>query len=51
MSGNLTLEELGALSASGEIDTVLACIVDMQGRLMGKRFVAPAPGRTPMKKP
>ncbi|WP_299419221.1 glutamine synthetase family protein [uncultured Shimia sp.] len=40
MSGNLTLEELGALSASGEIDTVLACIVDMQGRLMGKRFVA-----------
>lgn len=40
MSGTLTLEELGALSASGEIDTVLACIVDMQGRLMGKRFVA-----------
>ncbi len=40
MSGNLTLEELGALSASGEIDTVLACIVDMQGRLMGKRFLA-----------
>lgn len=40
MSGNLTLEELGAASASGEIDTVLACIVDMQGRLMGKRFVA-----------
>jgi glutamine synthetase len=24
--------------ASGEIDTVLTCIVDMQGRLMGKRF-------------
>ncbi|GAA6179377.1 glutamine synthetase family protein [Shimia sp. NS0008-38b] len=40
MPGTLTLEELGALSASGEIDTVLACIVDMQGRLMGKRFVA-----------
>jgi glutamine synthetase len=40
MSGNLTLEELGALSACGEIDTVLACIVDMQGRLMGKRFLA-----------
>lgn len=40
MSGNLTLDELRGLSASGEIDTVLACIVDMQGRLMGKRFVA-----------
>jgi glutamine synthetase len=40
MSGNLTLDELRNLSASGEIDTVLACIVDMQGRLMGKRFVA-----------
>ncbi|QPC44468.1 glutamine synthetase [Kaustia mangrovi] len=26
--------------SSGEIDTVLACIVDMQGRLMGKRFQA-----------
>ena len=26
----------------GEIDTVLACIVDMQGRLMGKRFHAEA---------
>ncbi|MCP4826574.1 MAG: glutamine synthetase, partial [Shimia sp.] len=40
MSGNLTLEELGALSASGETDAVLPCIVDMQGRLMGKRFLA-----------
>ncbi|WP_050521048.1 glutamine synthetase family protein [Pseudorhodobacter antarcticus] len=26
--------------ASGEIDTVLVCFVDMQGRLMGKRFHA-----------
>lgn len=25
---------------SGEIDTILACLVDMQGRLMGKRFHA-----------
>ena len=24
--------------AEGRIDTVLACLVDMQGRLMGKRF-------------
>ncbi len=40
MPGNLTLEELGRLVESGEIDTVLACIVDMQGRLMGKRFLA-----------
>ena len=38
MSGNLTFEELKAAAASGEIDTVLTCIVDMQGRLMGKRF-------------
>lgn len=40
MAGNLTLDELGKLARSGEIDTVLACMVDMQGRLMGKRFVA-----------
>ena len=40
MPGNLTLDELRALTTSGQIDTVLACIVDMQGRLMGKRFVA-----------
>ena len=26
--------------AGGEIDTVLACAVDMQGRLFGKRFLA-----------
>ncbi|HHC30161.1 MAG TPA: glutamine synthetase [Rhodobacterales bacterium] len=40
MSGNLTLEQLKALSDSGEIDTVIAFMVDMQGRLQGKRFVA-----------
>ncbi|MCB1358472.1 MAG: glutamine synthetase [Maritimibacter sp.] len=40
MTGNLTLDALKDLAASGEIDTVMACIVDMQGRLQGKRFVA-----------
>ncbi|HFQ15318.1 MAG TPA: glutamine synthetase [Rhodobacteraceae bacterium] len=40
MPANMTLAELKQLTDSGEIDTVLACIVDMQGRLMGKRFVA-----------
>ena len=40
MPANLTLESLKAAVAAGEIDTVAACIVDMQGRLMGKRFVA-----------
>ncbi len=38
MSGKLTLDELRQAAASGEIDTVLAVQVDMQGRLMGKRF-------------
>ncbi|WP_420405667.1 glutamine synthetase family protein [Nisaea sp.] len=40
MAGKLTLEELRAATAAGEIDTVLAVQVDMQGRLMGKRFHA-----------
>ena len=40
MPGNLTLDSLRDLVAKGEIDTVLSCIVDMQGRLMGKRFHA-----------
>jgi len=40
MTGNLTLDALKQRTASGEIDTVIACIVDMQGRLQGKRFVA-----------
>lgn len=35
---NLTFEALKAQAKSGDIDTVLVCIVDMQGRLMGKRF-------------
>lgn len=40
MSGNLTFETLKSQVADGRIDTVLACLVDMQGRLMGKRFHA-----------
>jgi len=36
----MTFEELKTGVAAGEVDTVLACLVDMQGRLMGKRFVA-----------
>ncbi|MFP7672303.1 glutamine synthetase family protein [Marivita sp. S0852] len=34
----MTFEDLKALAETGEIDTVLVCMVDMQGRLMGKRF-------------
>lgn len=40
MKAMLTLEELKQEFATGSIDTVLACMVDMQGRLMGKRFHA-----------
>ncbi|PLX37380.1 MAG: glutamine synthetase [Hyphomicrobiales bacterium] len=40
MAGKLTLEELTSAVKSGEIDTVLVVQVDMQGRLMGKRFHA-----------
>ncbi|NNE87175.1 MAG: glutamine synthetase [Silicimonas sp.] len=40
MPGNLTFDALKEAVETGEIDTVLACIVDMQGRLMGKRFHA-----------
>ena len=40
MAGNLTLEELKNAVAGGEIDTVVVCIADMQGRLIGKRFQA-----------
>ncbi|MEM6666370.1 MAG: glutamine synthetase family protein [Pseudomonadota bacterium] len=40
MAGKLTLDELRAAVAAGEIDTVIAAQVDMQGRLMGKRFHA-----------
>ncbi|EKF18262.1 glutamine synthetase family protein [Nitratireductor pacificus] len=38
MAGKLTLEGLKAAAEKGEIDTVLVALVDMQGRLMGKRF-------------
>ena len=37
---SLGFEELKANVTAGEIDTVLVCLVDMQGRLMGKRFHA-----------
>lgn len=40
MPGNMTLDALKAAVAAGEIDTVLVCGIDMQGRLMGKRFHA-----------
>ncbi len=40
MAGKLTFEELRARVQAGEIDTVIAAQVDMQGRLMGKRFHA-----------
>jgi glutamine synthetase len=40
MSKPYTFDELKADVAEGRIDTVLACLVDMQGRLMGKRFQA-----------
>ena len=40
MPGNLSFESLKKLVKTGDIDTVLACQVDMQGRLMGKRFQA-----------
>lgn len=36
----LSFDTLKAQVAGGEIDTVLVCLVDMQGRLMGKRFLA-----------
>ena len=39
MAGNLTADALRELVASGEIDTVLVCFPDLQGRLMGKRVI------------
>jgi len=36
----LTFDDLKSRVSDGSIDTVLACFVDMQGRLMGKRFHA-----------
>ena len=40
MTAQYTFDELKKDVAEGRIDTVLACMVDMQGRLMGKRFHA-----------
>lgn len=40
MPANLTFDQLRDDVSAGTIDTVLTCIVDMQGRLMGKRFHA-----------
>ena len=40
MPGNLTREQLQRAFDAGEIDTVVVAAVDMQGRLMGKRFHA-----------
>ncbi|NMG41593.1 glutamine synthetase [Chelativorans sp. ZYF759] len=40
MPANLTLETLSEAFAAGEIDTVIVAAIDMQGRLMGKRFHA-----------
>lgn len=40
MAGLLTLQELAAEVAAGRIDTVVVAQIDMQGRLMGKRFQA-----------
>ena len=34
----MTFDELIARAEAGDIDTVLVCLIDMQGRLMGKRF-------------
>ncbi|MCZ4354479.1 glutamine synthetase family protein [Roseovarius aestuarii] len=40
MPAVLTFDDLKKQIDSGAVDTVLACLVDMQGRLMGKRFHA-----------
>ncbi len=40
MPGQLTLDQLQEAFDAGEIDTVIVAAVDMQGRLMGKRFHA-----------
>ena len=34
----MPFEQLKSKVKDGSIDTVLVCFVDMQGRLMGKRF-------------
>ncbi len=40
MPGNLTLSELKTAVKNGEIDTVVVAMIDLQGRMMGKRFHA-----------
>ncbi|SDE72254.1 glutamine synthetase [Paracoccus isoporae] len=40
MPANLSLDELRTAWKAGEIDTVAVALIDMQGRLMGKRFHA-----------
>ncbi len=40
MAGNLTFEALKDEVEAGRIDTVVLAMIDMQGRLMGKRFHA-----------
>ncbi len=38
MTAALTFDALKTMAEDGSVDTVLVCFVDMQGRLMGKRF-------------
>lgn len=40
MPGTLSFDDLKSRVRAGTIDTILVCMVDMQGRLMGKRFHA-----------
>ncbi|WP_299963592.1 glutamine synthetase family protein [uncultured Roseobacter sp.] len=40
MPGLLSFKDLKKQVSDGQVDTVLVCAVDMQGRLMGKRFHA-----------
>ncbi len=40
MPGNLSFDELKKATKDGTIDTVVVAMVDMQGRLVGKRFQA-----------
>ena len=40
MTETYSFDNLKKDVAEGRVDTVLACLVDMQGRLMGKRFHA-----------
>lgn len=40
MAAILSFDDLKKQVEQGSVDTVLACLVDMQGRLMGKRFHA-----------